>query len=180
MLKRGHIGLTLALASPLAVGIGFFSKPIALAVVAGAVAGGALPDMDTQTGLVKHRGFTHTVWFSILAGISITGIIAVGLLQLPPSEFIPVPNEATRILFGSAFGIGIVYGTLTHLIGDVITPRGIKPFDPISPRNIIPITISDKKYTYEIANASNKSLNNVASAAGVFLVGIAVVALLNI
>lgn len=76
--------------------------------------GGLLPDIDhgnSKLGkkvpvvdkLFKHRGFTHTVWFAMIAYV----IVAMWNEQIAMYVFI---------------------GCLSHLIGDILTPMGLRPF----------------------------------------------------
>jgi|AntRauTorcE11898_2_1112593.scaffolds.fasta_scaffold00303_5 inner membrane protein len=170
MLKDGHVGLTLALVAPLAVLSGFiFPKPTAAVVFAGGMVGSNIPDMDTQTQFVKHRGFTHTIWFSIIGSVIGAAVFLAIFAYLQIDSYIEIGQTtqmAAAVLFGVSFGFGII----THLLGDVITPRGVKPFDPVSPREVVPIKISEKKYVWEIANASNPLLNKGFSLLGVVVV----------
>ena len=70
MLREGHVGVSLLLYAPVGFLLARYAS-IDLAVIVGGVVllGGSAPDYDTKTRLVKHRGFTHTVWFAGLLGI---------------------------------------------------------------------------------------------------------------
>jgi len=170
MLKEGHFGLSIALAMPFAIIAGvLIHKALIPVIITGTLIGGNLPDMDTKTWIVKHRGFTHTIWFAGLAGGIATITLVMMYQYIPIEQYNIVPNSL--YLIGSfLFGLSVTYGVLTHLLGDMITPRGIRPLDPISPREFIPITISDKKIVYEIRNASDPWLNKGFSLLGVIAV----------
>ena len=78
MLRDGHLGISLLLFAPIGfVMLGF--APLELIVIAGVatLAGAGTPDLDTKTSLVKHRGFTHTIWFSLLYGVAVAGFTFV-------------------------------------------------------------------------------------------------------
>ncbi len=76
--------------------------------------GGLLPDIDhagSQFGskvpivakLFKHRGFTHTVWFALITYILLANT-----------------NEQVSTY--------IAIGCISHIIGDILTPMGLRPF----------------------------------------------------
>jgi inner membrane protein len=46
-------------------------------------------------------------------------------------------------------GVGGFAGVLSHLLGDMITPWGINPFEPVD----------DRKVKFELTKASNESSN---------------------
>lgn len=174
MLREGHVGVSLLLYAPFGFLLAMYAS-IELVVIAGAVVllGGSAPDYDTKTRLVKHRGFTHTVWFSIIFG----AIITVAAYYVPQvfgfAEFYSLtPPEVVLIGLAGSFGV------MTHLAGDVITPMGIRPFDPISPRGVIPFSISEKKYCYKLTKASDKTANWLAMVLGTGASGVAIQAAL--
>jgi inner membrane protein len=156
MYKRGHDGLNALLYAPIAVLTTFFLS-IELTIIGGVLFIGVarLPDtdrhfdssMDTnRTELLEyipitHRGLTHTIWFAVATG-GILAPLAVLLTNMFPQN---VP-QTTALIYGFLTGTG---GVLTHLLGDFITPTGIKPFTPIS----------KNKYTLNICDADNKLAN---------------------
>lgn len=171
MLREGHIGLSLTLAAPIAAVVGVLVNPlVALLVIVGTLVGGAIPDLDLDIPIFTHRGFTHTVWFS---GLCVVGGVGFGLLvfTLLPTQYFNIPTQLGYTM-AVVFGLSMGYGTITHLCGDVITPMGVRPFHPVTPKNILPIAVSQRKYVFEIANADNKKLNVASSVVGmVFVAG---------
>ena len=167
MLREGHIGLTLLIMAPIGLLVGsIFPKYTIILVISGALTGSNLPDIDTTTKLVKHRGFTHTIWFIGIATLISGGIMYSILFYIPIERFIQF-TTADQAISAVIFGLSVGMGVFTHLLGDVITPAGIRPFDPVIPRDKIPITVSDKKYVYEIRNASDPLLNKGFSVLGI-------------
>lgn len=71
---------------------------------------------------IKHRGFTHTVWFAVAAG----GVGAViGVVMAPMASAVPV--EFVMVFLALCAFAGI----LGHILGDMMTPMGVKPFAPV-------------------------------------------------
>lgn len=168
MLKQGHLGLGLAVYVPFGALLLFIGSLELFLLGLGCCAFGALvPDIDTDTPIFKHRGWTHTVWFVAL--LSITGAVGIFMftayLVTPKMAAIGIAIELTWV--GATFGgLMLAVGMLSHLLGDMITPRGIRPFDPLTPRGILPISVSDRKYAFDLTKASNTTAN-----AGFLLLG---------
>ena len=105
-----------------------------------------LIDLERWFGFlfITHRGITHTIWFSILVGITF-GFIA---LLLPTTFYTTIffASEDFAILF---IGFTGMYGILTHFAGDIITPRGISPFSPIY----------NKTFSFSLVHAKSESWN---------------------
>ena len=162
MLREGHVGISLLLYAPVGYLLVRYAS-IDLALIVGGVVllGGSTPDYDTKTRLVKHRGFTHTVWFAGLFGIvtAVAAYFVPNIFGFADFYALTMPEVALVGLAGS-------FGVMTHLAGDVITPMGVRPFDPISPRGVIPVTVSEKKFCWKIGNANDKILNQLAMALG--------------
>ena len=167
MLRKGHIGITLTIISPIALAACIvFPNYTAVLIFSGALTGSNLPDIDTSTKLVKHRGFTHTFWFVGIVTIVSTIIMFVIISYIPIGRYISF-TSTDHMIAALVFGASVGMGVLTHLLGDVITPTGIKPYHPVTPRNILPISMSEKKYVYEVANASDPKYNAGFSVLGV-------------
>lgn len=120
----GHVGAALFCYAPVGAALSRGGEPaLALAGAAVAVALSTLPDADDYAVVpFDHRGTTHTVWFVALgAGVG-AGIGALaGLLVLGrPAALAATVGGATFVSLGS------------HLLADVITPMGIRPFYPLS------------------------------------------------
>lgn len=157
MLREGHFGIALLMYAPFAfifILLGWFELGVLELVFT--LVGVGLPDKDTKLKIVKHRGFTHTIWFAILVSFGSMGFIAAVPLIIDISTFATI--GLVEIVLGGLF---TGYGVITHLLGDMITPRGIRPFHPIVPREKLKYKISDRKYTLELTNARNKTANTV-------------------
>ncbi|MFC5279145.1 metal-dependent hydrolase [Halorubrum rubrum] len=158
MYRTGHVGAALAAYAPVGFGLAAFAG---LELAAGAAAvvvwTAMVPDLDTQIPFVNHRGITHTVWFALAVGVAF-GLVggAVGL------ESGPVVVLALAAL---AFVLGA--GTVvSHLLADVITPMGIRPYAPVR----------DDHYTLDLVKAANPIANYALLVAGGAVAGIAVLA----
>jgi len=165
--KLGHYGVALGLYAPLLAWLLGRGLP-ALALGGGAVLLwlAMLPDVDTRLPGVSHRGPTHTVLFVLAVGIAV-GLVADLAIAPTVGEFgarawIGVPGFETGL--GE---FGFLIGTLaivSHLLADVITPMGIRPFWPVSGWSI----------SLDITPARNTVANHVLLAAGSFLAASAV------
>lgn len=139
MYRKGHYGINALLYTPFAAILGVLGH-VELLLICGLVFIGVsrIPDfdrhfdadMDThKTDLlhyipISHRGFTHTVWFAAIVGvvsIGIGGLLAAGYQTLDGNRTI-----VTIASFTAGFG-----GIVAHILGDAITPMGVKPFAPI-------------------------------------------------
>lgn len=156
MYKEGHYGINALLYAPIAFIISAYRDPM-IAIIGGVIVVGLAkaPDfdrhfdnnMDTHRSEVwqiipiKHRGFTHTVWFAVFIGV--LGAVGMAGLGVGYNVSLSVP---LLFVFGFICGFSSVVG---HLLGDVITPMGIKPFSPVS----------KQKYSLGICNASNTVAN---------------------
>jgi inner membrane protein len=116
----------LLLYAPFAFLLAYFGRYYYLAI--GVVVLGSMPmvpDIDMKLP-IKHRGITHTVWFASGIGFFFAGSV-LGVAYYFQSEIIPWVAEFS--VFAFFIGNMLVYG---HLLGDVITFMGIKPFYPVS------------------------------------------------
>lgn len=169
MLREGHVGIGLLLYVPIGVVLALSDAWGIFAVSLWATAMGSVtPDLDTRTWLVTHRGWTHTVWFVAVIFIVMTAGAYVAIVWgLPLLTFLPefiITGIGPWVAV--AFGGGFAFGTATHLVGDAITPRGIRPFQPTTPKNVLDVTVSDRKYIIDIVNANNRTANTLVLAAG--------------
>ncbi len=76
---------------------------------AGLLFGSLFPDFDLRIGFLKHRGILHSVYILFLA-------VLLGIFF----------NSLFSLFFGFALGF------FSHLIGDMITLEGIRPFYPLN------------------------------------------------
>ncbi|WP_097008289.1 metal-dependent hydrolase [Natronoarchaeum philippinense] len=162
MYKLGHYGVSLGLYAPCSAWLLRRELP-ALAVLGGAalLRLTMLPDADTRLPMVSHRGPTHTVLFALAVGVAVGLVselaIAPTLGGLDAAAFAAVPGFQTGL-----GGFGFFIGTLaivSHLLADVITPMGIRPFWPISGRS----------FTLDITPAKNTLANYALLALGTLL-----------
>ena len=128
MYRRGHKGVLLLLYAP------FLVVMLILELYVFAVLGLVislslvmLPDKDQSVPMMKHRGFTHTIWFASLVGL---GMALVGMTLAPILIFAGV--DATPVILFLGF-IG-VFSIVAHLFADSLTPAGVKPWTPVSGR----------------------------------------------
>jgi len=159
MHKTGHYGAALLTYAPLGATLLAVGFEVAALVGGGVVlALSGLPDVDQRIAFVEHRGSTHTVWFALVVG----GVLG-GLGATLGGELIGVSSVAAGA-FGFVLGM---LATVSHLLGDVVTPMGITPFWPVS----------DAHYTLSLTRADNPIANYLLLAGGVAVtVGVLAVA----
>lgn len=162
MHNRGHLGVTLILLSPILFYLlvneylftAFYATLLALLCT-------TLPDIDlkfqTKSTIlhrtpvirrfvpnIRHRGITHTIWFAMFIGTLSAGV-STGLLYW--NEVIVFLPETQFIVL--SFGLGFV-SVLFHVVGDMITPRGINPIHPVSYKNLsIPVSLAGNRFANE-------------------------------
>jgi len=132
MYVLGHVGISLLLYAPIAAWLLSTNQPT-LAVLTWLlmVAFSPLPDFDTYTDRIDHRGPTHTVWFTLGVGLVVavgSGLVVVGLGAFGLFSSLSLPPVWAAAWFGSV----AVLTLCGHLAGDLITPMGITPFRPLS------------------------------------------------
>ncbi|SFS06256.1 inner membrane protein [Halomicrobium zhouii] len=141
MKQLGHYGTALLLYSPVALFL-LASGEDALALGGGALAItlAMAPDCDRPIPFVDHRGPTHTFGFAILVGLLVGAAGWVVGSQV---------DAAAAQTFGRfAFAVGALT-VVSHLLADVITPMGIRPFWPLS----------DRHFTLDLVYAKNWAAN---------------------
>ena len=131
MYVLGHVGISLLLYAPIAAWLLSTNQPT-LAVLTGVlmVALSPLPDFDTQTERITHRGPTHTVWFALAVGLVVG--VAGGLLAASDPFGLFSSHSLPPLWMAGWFGSIAVVTICGHLAGDLITPMGIWPFRPLS------------------------------------------------
>lgn len=138
MLHAGHVGINTAIAAAFLyftpdtypIGLVVFSTAIIISL-------SSLPDIDQRIPLVTHRGITHSLTFGLIIGL----IIGRAYAALPIDI-----SGTTLIVYGVLTGISGIAG---HLIGDFLTPHGIKPFQPFI----------NTKITLNLVKANNTIVN---------------------
>lgn len=150
MLRIGHYGVNAVLYAPIGIGIAAVTNDVNVAAVAGLVVIGlaSFPDIDLRLPFITHRGITHTIWFAFFVGFFIGGAYS----SIP----VETPVEGVRFLIGFLLGVTGITG---HLLGDVLTPMGIKPFAPVR----------DTEYSLSWFNA-----NSILANAGIAFLGVVV------
>jgi len=180
MYRPGHLGIWLLLYAPIALALFAADRP-ALATLGGAIVFmiEPIPDRDQRMPFLKHRGFSHTIGFAILVG-TVLGVLgwfigdrAFVLIGewLTGNGYSEIGSEvvSSRSAVDESFFamFGFATGTLAilaHLVGDVLTPMGIRPFWPFSSRS----------FSLSLTTAKNPVANGllllagVAAAVGVF------------
>lgn len=152
MFALGHVGITLFLYAPVAYvldppgeerGLGTWDVWVVSAAVLT-----LLPDFDVFLPGISHRGVTHTLSAAILLGVAVTLVCLAGTRSSGG-------NRHGLTALGFAVGAGSV---VSHLLGDVITPMGVRPFFPASRAH----------YTLDLVYARNVEAN-----LALFVVGVA-------
>jgi inner membrane protein len=138
MHREGHYGLNALLYAPFAFLFALFvTFEVALWGALIVVGLATIPDIDLKISFIKHRGITHTAWFALLVGFLAGGFTSISALPL---------TDGLKILFGFVMG---VTGIIGHLLGDAMTPMGVRPWRPVR----------GSKYTFGWFKARNKIAN---------------------
>ena len=154
MYRTGHLGVSLLVFAPLGYLLVAAGEPLAALVTGGAMLWLAmLPDVDHRIPGIPHRGPTHSLLFAALVGAAFA---AVGALLGDVTAAV----ERAR-LTGFGFFVGFV-AVGTHLLGDLLTPAGVRLFWPVGPA-----------YSLTLARADNTVANYGLFLIGVFAVGVA-------
>jgi inner membrane protein len=146
MYQPGHCGVALAFYAPIGCALVATGSPT-YALLGGVVtvALTMIPDLDTRTPRLEHRGPTHSVAFAGTVGV-LTALAGGFLGGVQAAQF------------------GLLVGTLaivSHLLADVITPMGVRPFWPLSERN----------FTLDIVPASDTRANVLLFVLGLLSAG---------
>jgi len=108
-----------------------------------------LPDADLYIPWVAHRGPTHSLLAAVCLGV-VVAIVAAARWRDPLAS----SAEYVRLsLLGFVVGAGSV---VSHLLGDIITPMGIRPFFPL-----------DSVYTLNLFYAKDAEANLASMVVGV-------------
>ena len=135
MYLKGHLGVALAVYAP--AGAWLLLADRAETALLGGVAVLALamvPDCDTLIDRIDHRGPTHSLAFALLFGLALGAFAAPTVPEIELAAF--------------AFGVGFLAVT-SHLLADVLTPMGIRPFWPLW----------DRKFSLELTYARDPVAN---------------------
>lgn len=178
MHRQGHAGIALLVYAPVAYVL-LRADQLALAAfgLIGMFLLEPLPDRDMEIPGFKHRGGSHTVLSATLIGLCVAGMIlvagtfverqAVAAFVAPASPdaalselFRGIAADVVTLDFTVLAGFGFSIGILavgSHLLGDVLTPMGIRPFWPVSAR----------KLSLNLWTASNRIANPVLFVFGI-------------
>lgn len=176
MYNKGHHGISAFVYTPIAIVLVYFNQyHLAATGLAIMWLTSSLPDIDINTFIgrfLTHRGITHTVWFGLFMGLVfasgslfvekyiIPKVLAENLLSI--GYFSTVLAESPLFSKNSSlFSVGLLFhlyvfvmgfiGICSHLLGDIITPSGLRPFAPIK----------ETKYTFNLTKAANKTSNSL-------------------
>lgn len=148
MYPPGHVGVTIILFAPLLYVLFAVGKERkALGWLALAVALSLAPDLDALVPVFAHRGTTHTLLAAMVLGIAVAG---VGWMTHPSSTRTRMEGTALGFLIGAG-------AVVSHLLGDIITPMGVRLFFPLR----------DTVYSLDVVRASNPRANTLLLLAGI-------------
>ena len=152
MYRTGHLGVSLLAFAPAAYWL-VSGGYVALAFLTGGTMLylASLPDIDHRLP-VPHRGPTHSLAFAALVG----GAFALVAGELARVLSVAVPAGLSMAAFGFLLGFGSV---LAHLLGDVITPMGVRFLWP-----------SSRTWSLRLTTADSRVWNGALFALGVFSV----------
>jgi inner membrane protein len=158
MHKTGHYGIN-AFTAAILGGVVTLIDSATLGITAGVIVFvlARLPDIDrhfdenfdtrrsnriSELVPVRHRGFTHTVWFAAAIGF-ITGVFTGVVFQ--------------SLLGFVVGGVAGVLGVLSHVFGDALTPRGVTPLSPLGDENTV---------SFDVVTADNETANTALFVGG--------------
>ncbi|MEM3736597.1 MAG: metal-dependent hydrolase [Candidatus Bathyarchaeia archaeon] len=141
--KEGHAGISFLIYSPFMFTFKFTGADMSYVLMTGILMAifSITPDIDLHFE-IKHRGITHTLLFGIVLG-AFLGIL------------LRYAYEPLGLLMGFIAGFG---GTVSHLLGDLLTYSPFKPLYPFSNREV----------ALGLFKASNKVMNATFFVLGVF------------
>ncbi|MBX0295184.1 metal-dependent hydrolase [Haloarcula nitratireducens] len=150
MYLLGHLGVGLLAFAPLAYHLCRTGRDrLACIGTATVLLLASSPDVDMYVPGIAHRGITHTVWAALLVG----ALLAFLGWRLHTDD----SGQERAAGFASLLGITSVG---SHLLGDVLTPMGIRPFAPLV----------ETEYTLSLVAARNPEANLLLLVAGVLSV----------
>ena len=154
MYRYGHTGIDLIVYAPVAYVFLITGQPaLALLCGLGILVIEPLPDRDFRVPFLTHRGISHSLVTALLIGLVMASVgWLVGRHVLPPvvqslqeltvinlansenilRDLLDYDAEAFSVI---GFSIG-AFGIVAHLLGDMITVRGIRPFLPFCRRRV--------------------------------------------
>lgn len=149
MYPTGHYGVSLLAFAPILALCFLFNQPVLGLIGLGIVLFLAtFPDKDLNYWFLKHRGPTHTLWFAALVG----GVSAIPFALYPADAF--GLGHVGQTFIGWFFGF---FGILGHILGDILTPSGVRPLTPFSDRRFsLYITTAKGVWWFETIKSGNQ------------------------
>lgn len=148
MLTLGHTGITLLVYAPIAYVLLVSGREKAMGTgLLVVLLLTPFPDVDMLVPFLDHRGITH----SLLAAVGLGVAVAVAGWM---SSLGAVASGSQRAGFGFFLGS---FSVVSHLLGDVITPMGIRLFFPAS----------ETWYTVNLVSAADPQANRTLFVLGV-------------
>jgi len=137
----GHLGITLLLCAPLANVLVTSGRRIEVFRWTGvALVVTLLPDFDMFMPWLTHRGVTHSLLAAVCLGVVVAVVTTIRWRTLVFPEV-----DRRRAMLGFTVGAGSM---VSHLVGDIITPMGVRPFFPV-----------DSVYTLDLVYAKDLRAN---------------------
>lgn len=134
MYRTGHQGVNLVLFAPVFAALAASGRVVLGAVGVGIVfLTASMPDIDIRLPVVAHRGITHTVWAAAAVGLAVVG--PVYYFQGTIVSAAPDLGSYSPLTLAAYVGGCLSFSILGHLVGDLLTPMGIRPFQPLSDRS---------------------------------------------
>lgn len=136
MYRHGHYGAALLLSAP---GVVLLGPAAGLAFSAISLVTSTLPDLDTRTEAIRHRGVTHTVAFAVVVAVAGGLFVGAGWLF---ARFVGLGVVGASTLPAAVLlvAVGCLVGICSHLLADVLTPgygtNAMRPLWPASGRTI--------------------------------------------
>lgn len=155
MYRPGHHGAVMLLYAP--VGGVLAAQGHELLGLCGALfvfSAAMVPDIDRRVGWLRRRGPTHTVWFALAFGA------ATALAASVVFPYLFGLGEDLSLAAGFALGTFVV---VVHLVGDALTPAGVRPFAPLV----------DWEFAVEMKFASDAPGNYALLGVGLLAIGVA-------
>lgn len=150
MFPAGHFGLVLLVYAPVTYALVVRNRERAVTPgVLFALALTFVPDFDVFVPGLVHRGVSHT----LVAVVLFSAISAVVWASVGPRF---VGDRRWRAGFGA---LAAAVGVGGHLLGDVVTPMGVRPFLPLDAT----------AYTLSLVPARNVTANLVVLFAGILV-----------
>lgn len=178
MYRRGHTGIVLLALTPVLYILLEVGRPFLAVLACDVIVIEPLPDYDLRTRWLSHRGMSHTVVSAGVVGVCCAGLgwvlgtyvtvpftawvstAILPLFEIPALVWVVGRLGALDAAYLSVVGgcVGMS-GICLHLLGDIITVSGIRPFLPFSRRQV---SLSSLRAANSLANSGLFVLGVVA------------------